>query len=214
MTKLILPPLACLLLLICACSSSKTAAGKDNTNAELDQLQAMMAGTFSSAAQSLEDTAYFSINLVMYPIWEGQSDTRWLYVEQAVTAYIDQPYRQRVYRLAKVGENLYESKVYELPQPERFVHGWLDPALFAKISADSLITRQGCAVYLEKDGEGCYSGSTKEKDCLSSLRGATYATSKVNICEDAVLSWDQGWSDTDEQVWGAVKGGYVFQRID
>lgn len=27
-----------------------------------------------------------------------------------------------------------------------------------------------------------------------------------------MLSWDRGWNDAGEQVWGAEKGGYHFER--
>jgi len=30
--------------------------------------------------------------------------------------------------------------------------------------------------------------------------------------DDAIHSWDQGWDADDEQVWGATKAGYVFDR--
>ena len=110
-------------------------------------------------------------------------------------------------------DGLFESKVYELPSPEKFVHSWEKPELFQHITPDSLIARKGCAVYLKKEGN-CYSGSTKDKDCLSSLRGATYARSTVTVCENQIVSWDQGWNAEDEQVWGAVKEGYVFQKSE
>ena len=211
MMRFTLPLFAGLLLLFSACSTSRSAAKQAN-NDGLDRLYKMMSGTFSSEQQSIQDSSYFNINLVMHPIWEGQTDYKWLYVEQAVTEYIDRPYRQRVYRLSKAGDNLYESKVYELPQPERFVHGWNTPGVFSSISPDSLLVRQGCAVYVHETSDNCFSGSTKDQDCLSNLRGATYATSEVTICSASVLSWDQGWNESEEQVWGAVKGGYVFQR--
>jgi CpeT protein len=57
-----------------------------------------------------------------------------------------------------------------------------------------------------------YEGSTLGKECLSSLRGATYATSKVKIDEKMILSWDQGWDNADKQIWGATKGGYIFDK--
>ena len=57
-----------------------------------------------------------------------------------------------------------------------------------------------------------FSGSTPGKQCLSSLRGATYATSKVTVGKKGIISWDQGWDAMDKQVWGAKKGGYDFVK--
>ena len=53
-----------------------------------------------------------------------------------------------------------------------------------------------------------------ENQTTSSEMGAPPATSKVSICQGAVESWDQGWNEADEQVWGAVKAGYVFLAKD
>lgn len=192
------------------------ARGQSSSNAwdnqkDLSQLFELMIGEFSSADQAKEDSSFYNINLVMYPIWENDTEAKWLYVEQAVTEFIDKPYRQRVYRVSMADENTIESRVYTLNNPEKYIHAWDNPELFGKINPDSLTLRNGCAVFLEKDGN-CFSGSTNEKDCESTLRGATYATSKVRVCDGEVISWDQGWDANDEQVWGAEKEGYIFKR--
>lgn len=195
-----------------SCKSSKKVVVKDGALLELEVVQDMMAGTFSSEAQSIQDTTYFNINLVMHPIWSDEQDSRWLYVEQAVSSNLKTPYRQRVYQLSLLENGVIASKVYELPEPNRFVHAWENEKIFDEISPSSLIVRQGCAVYLSQDGNGCYTGQTKDQECLSSLRGATYATSIVSVCADRIDSWDQGWNAEGEQVWGAMKAGYIFNR--
>ncbi len=212
MMKSILPVILFCCCLFSACNTTKNTTGQHQAASDMDRLYELMSGTFSSEEQSVQDTSFFNINLVMFPIWEEASGSKWLYVEQAVTEYIKRPYRQRVYQLSDVGGGMYESKVYELPQPERFIHAWETPDLFSAITADSLMAREGCAVYLKKNEEGCFSGSTKDAECLSTLRGASYATSIVTVCDDGVVSWDQGWNADGEQVWGAVKEGYVFKR--
>ena len=55
--------------------------------------------------------------------------------------------------------------------------------------------------------------STKDRDCISNLRGASYATSEVTIKNDRIFSWDRGLDTNDDQVWGAEKGGYIFLKI-
>ena len=200
------------LLAICTCSTTESTILESQSTNGLDRLYNLMVGEFSSEAQSLQDSTYFNINLVMVPIWEDDPNSKWLYVEQAATENIDRPYRQRVYNVSKIGMNIYESKVYEIPNPEQFIHGWKDPKVFETINSESLIARQGCSVYLKEISGNCFQGATKIKECLSSLRGAAYATSIVTICENEIVSWDQGWNSEDEQVWGATRGGYVFKR--
>ena len=200
-----------LILVTTSCADRKLSSNKASEQKEISELFDLMTGEFSSEEQAKEDSLFFDINLVMFPIWEEDKKAKWLYVEQAVTKYIDKPYRQRVYKISLTQDKLFESRVFELKDPAKFIHGWQNPAIFDQINSDSLVLREGCAVFLEKKDD-CYLGSTNEKDCKSTLRGATYATSKVNICKDQIISWDQGWNNDDQQVWGAETKGYIFKR--
>lgn len=180
----------------------------------LHQLADAMTGTFTSAAHAAKDSNYYDITLHMYPIWPGHPGTVWLYVEQALTALPGKPYRQRVYRLQQEADGKFSSTVYTLPREEFYIGKWNDPFYFNGITSENLQQRIGCTVYLEKMEDGSYIGSTHDKGCESILQGAAYATSDVEIQKDIIISWDRGWNEADEQVWGAEEGGYVFVRTD
>lgn len=177
---------------------------------DLLELRNRMSGAFNSEAQSKSDSSYFHIQLHMAPIWNDRTDGYWLYVEQAVATDMAKPYRQRIYHLYQENDTTLVSKVFEIPAPTRFAGAYQQAELLGSITVDSLIDRQGCAIYLHKNQQGDFAGSTPGKACLSSLRGAAYATSEVVIEKDKLLSWDRGWDATDKQKWGAVKGGYQF----
>lgn len=201
--------------LLAGCASDEVAP-TTSAASEIDRLQAAMIGHFTSAGQAAEDEAYFDVTLHMVPIWPEHSTdaVRWLYVEQAITAAADRPYRQRVYRLSDEGLALV-SAVYELPgDAQQYAGAWRDVGLLASVGPDDLIEREGCAITLIEGVDGSYVGSTNEDDCGSTLRGATYATSRVTIRDGVVESWDQGFDAAGEQVWGAEKGPYVFRRVD
>lgn len=183
------------------------------SKADLDDLHKRMTGSFSSEAQAARDSAFFDIRLHMADIWKDRTDGFWLYVEQAAASSLAKPYRQRIYHVYQENDTTLASKVYEFNSPLRFAGAWNNPALFNSLTVDSLIDRKGCAIYLHKNKEGNYAGSTPGKECLSSLRGATYATSEVVIYADKLISWDRGWDKADKQVWGAVKGGYEFVKL-
>lgn len=193
--------IACLLLTNC----------KDATKEELTALQTLMTGSFDSSEQAKADESYFDISLHMYPIWTSK-DGYWLYVEQALSSKQSKPYRQRIYQLEKLEDGSFSSKVYTLENPEAAVGKWKTPEYFDQFDSAMLKEREGCAVILKKDGDS-YSGSTNEKDCKSSMRGASYATSEVTIKADVIESWDRGFNEKDEHVWGAEKAGYVFKRL-
>jgi len=180
--------------------------------AGLRQLAAWMTGEFSSAEQARADDSYFAIRLVMVRVWPERVDGIWLYVEQAVAGTPDQPYRQRIYRLTHVGGDIYESQVYEVPQPEKWVGAWQKPELLAGLAPGQLELRDGCALILRRQGDA-FVGSTLADLCQSSHRGAAFATSLATIRAEGMVSWDRGFDRQGVQVWGAEKGGYEFRKI-
>lgn len=169
-----------------------------------------MTGSFSSAAQAEDDSNYFDIRLEMVPVWTDRDDAHWLYVEQAVAGMADKPYRQRVYRVRHLEGNQYESAVFTLPEPEKYVGVWQKEDPFDDLTPADLIPREGCTVYLTYMGDERFEGGTRGEGCLSTLRGAAYATSEVVIIPGRVESWDRGFDAEGNQIWGAENGPYIF----
>lgn len=184
------------------------------TKEDLEELKNRLEGTFDSHEQSQMDKSYFDIVLHMkeFDLKGKRPDGYWLYVEQAMAEKQDEPYRQRVYRVYREKDALV-SKVYELNEPLRFTGAWNDVSKLKKLTKDSLIEREGCAIYLNIDNEGNFYGSTPGKECTSSLKGAKYATSEVKIYPNLLISWDRGFDANDQQVWGAEKDGYKLRKF-
>lgn len=179
---------------------------------DIDILAEWMIGSFSSEEQSLNDSDYFDISLEMRRIWENINNGYWLYVEQAVAETKDRPYRQRIYHLVEEG-GMIKSIIYSIPDEKNYIGGWENISLFNSLNPDNLEIRDGCEVIIHRKDQKTFIGSTVDDNCESSLRGAKYATTKVVITEDSMISWDQGFNEKGEQVWGAVKGGYIFKKI-
>lgn len=180
------------------------------TQKDLKLLVKWMTGDFSSLAQSQRDSDYFDIRLHIRPIWKSDKGNYWLYVEQATAAAENKPYRQRIYKVELDGDKGFKSIVYTLPNPEKWAGAYKNPALFNTLKPAELSLRDGCTVYLERRADGTFAGSTRGEGCESTLRGAKYASSTVTITKKMLASWDQGFNDRGEQVWGALKGGYEF----
>jgi hypothetical protein len=174
----------------------------------LDKATQWLTGSFSSEAQSKIDTTYFNIHLQITPIWESSKDGKWLYVEQAVAKMLQKPYRQRIYHVTQRQDGKIESKIYTLNDPLRFAQ---KPNLVNQLPIDSIKLKEGCSVILDwVESANAFIGSTVGKGCPSDRSGASYATSEVNLMADKMISWDRGYNEKDEQVWGAEKGGYIF----
>ncbi len=190
-----------------------TSANAQQLTRENIRLCDWMTGSFSSEQQASRDTAYYDIDLHMYRIWPHRTDGYWLYVEQAVAANPEKPYRQRVYRVADLKDGTCESVVYELDDPLQYAGEWKKEKPLEGLDPDALVEREGCAIILRWNPNGYYEGRTGEGTCESRLRGATYATSQVKVYPQLLDSWDRGFDDERRQVWGAESGPYHFIQM-
>lgn len=202
--------------LACCAAVLVVGIGATGCQSSLSVLRDSMTGSFSSAAQhQAEPDTFFDIRLEVVEIWLDRDDGPWLYVEQAAASRLESPYRQRIYHLQSHPDGTLSSTVYELPgDPLRFAGAWREPQRFAALSPSDLEERIGCVITLRRQLDGRFVGSTSGKECRSTLRGATYATSEVEITENLLLSWDRGFDADDAQVWGATEGGYRFARVE
>lgn len=179
---------------------------------DIDQLEKSLVGSFSSADQSRQDSSFFDIRLEVVSIWEDRNDGPWLYVEQAAAESIDRPYRQRVYHLSDQ-DSILVSKIYSIQNPLRFAGDWRKDKALSGLVPDSLTLREGCNVFLRRTGKEDFVGETKRGTCSSSIRGASYATSEVEMDAYTLRSLDRGFDESGRQVWGSTNGAYLFERV-
>ena len=177
----------------------------------LEALAATMAGSYSSAAQAVEDTSYFNIELEMVRIWPKRKDGAWFYVEQAAATSKEKPYRQRVYHLQELNDSTFTSDILTIKGGEVLFGAYKDPLLLEQLRMDSVEVLDGCTITLHRQGDN-YIGSTDGRKCSNAWGKATYATSEVTVLPGLMVSWDRGYNDEGEQVWGAEKGGYRFVK--
>jgi hypothetical protein len=182
------------------------------SQSDIEVLVDYMCGSFDSKEQSEKDSSYFNIELEMIHIWKDRTDGPWIYIEQAVAESKDKPYRQRVYQIKQRSDGKIESIVYSIPDPLRFAGDYQKEFPLLRITPDSLLLKAGCEVVLYRADDGYFEGGTIDKNCSSDLRGASYATSEVMIDKDKMITWDRGFDENGNQVWGATKGGYIFKK--
>ena len=180
----------------------------------VDEVAALLAGTFDSKDQADADPERFRavrIVAVLVPKSRLASGAPVLYVEQALLASPNKPYRQRFYRIEETADGNVVSRVFEPKDPIGVSGKWREPADLGLYGPGDVVERIGCAVRLRRTPEG-WEGATEGKSCPSALSGARYATSKVRLTPGRMESWDRGFDVDDVQVWGAREGPYVFVR--
>ncbi len=211
--KRILPILLIFVLVFNCKNTEKTTLTEENKEAEgLDELFTLMQGSFNSEVQSQVDSSYYNISLHMYPIWEDKGN--FLYVEQALNSIQNKPYRQRIYEVVQLNDSTFSSAVYTLDVDSIWTGKWKTPKAFDSISIKDIALKEGCEVILKRISANHYIGKTGDTTCVSTMRGASFARSEVEILEDKILSWDRGFDAEGNYVWGAEKGPYIFNKLD
>jgi len=180
----------------------------------LELLAEYLEGRFSSNEQEKMDSSYYGITLNMKRIWKNKSSEEelWFYVEQAMSEKIEKPYRQRVYNIIRISDNVFESKVFELNDHDNYINEWKKETPLEDLVPEDLLIKEGCSVFLNLLGDDSFSGKTEGENCPSDIRGAKFMTSEVTISSDSFISWDRGFDKDGKQVWGAVKGPYIFKK--
>ena len=192
---------------LCVCTARAFA---DPTG--LDRLAACLTGTFSTSDQARGDNNFHDVTLHVIPIWSDHPGGPWLYNEQALTEVPDHPYRQRIFRLVARADGAFEIHLFDLPDAIAVTGAWKDPALLAKVTPASLVPSDGCVLILRVQPDGSFKGGTEGKACLSTLRGATYATTEITVTGSQTVTWERGYNASDTQVWGSTRGGFVFKK--
>jgi hypothetical protein len=206
-----------MIVLTLACGGERggeTAGPSKSPDHDLSRLVDWLTGSFSSAAQAGQDPDYFDIRIHAVRVWPERDDGQWIYLEQAAADALDQPYRQRVYHVTRLADDLFQSRVYALEEPLNYAGQWREEEPLAQLRPEDLQLRDGCAVLLRKVGDETFTGSTLGRLCSSTLRGASFATSEVAVRSDRLTSWDRGFDADGVQVWGAQKGPYQFDRVE
>lgn len=175
---------------------------------------------FSTEQAARDPMTYFNLRMLTCPATVLTDGSRVLYFEQAFWRTPEKPYRQRFYKVkpcpnemkcdVEVGSfavrdieeyrNFCDRPKNQRPQPEEVVGDM----------AEHLTT-----VYLSrcKRGQRClYEGSTPLGGFPNSWNGATHCTSELSILRNGeVHSWDRGYDDEGNQVWGVREGPYEFK---
>ena len=190
------------LLLSVLLAAAVPAAPARAGSGDVDEVAALLAGTFDSKAQSDADPkGYRAVRIVAVPVPKSRiaAGAPVLYVEQALVETPNRPYRQRFYRIEETADGNVVSRVFEPREPLAVSGKWRDPSDLALFGPGDVVERIGCAVRLKRVAEG-WEGGTEGKSCPSALSGARYATSKVKLVPGRMESWDRGFDVDDLQV--------------
>ena len=199
-------------ILLCSWTPNLSAQVDHLDKKDLKTVVSFLVGTYGTDTQVAGDSSTYRVMLHVLPLWPKSKTGYWLYWEQASSDDPEKPYRQRVYNLYLEGDTVIVSQMYEIDNASRYAGAWKDPSKLDDLTSASIVHREGCGLSLHKASDGSFHGSTPIRDCPSGLRGAAYATSEWTLKKDEVTTWERGFDLHGVQVWGPVRGPYVFMK--
>lgn len=211
-SRTVMSPAALLLAFVAFARAAPPAAAEPPVPVE--EVAALLTGTFDSAEQAAADPERVRAERLVAVRVPGSrlgAGAPVLYVEQALLATPDRPFRQRFYRVEETADGGVVLRVLEPRVPVAVSGKWRDPSDLALFGAGDVVERLGCAVRLKRD-DGGWKGSTEGKGCPSALSGARYATSESALRDGRLESWDRGYDLEGRQVWGPKAGPVAFVR--
>jgi len=179
-----------------------------------------LAGEFENADQAQAEPAwYVRLRLWLRPVPLFASDSITLFAEQANALKLDQPYRQRLWRLRDVGQQL-QVEFYQLREPEVWQGGGRDRDRLASLTPDAATPLTDCTLPIACSGNSPATWQFRtlappDYRCHFSARGRQYAVFLGFTVEASqLLTHDKGLDlATGRATWGALLGPYRFARL-
>ncbi|MEW7292354.1 chromophore lyase CpcT/CpeT [Aquimarina sp. 2304DJ70-9] len=184
---------------------------KDVTDPELHDLVSLLAGEFSNEEQAKNDAGFAHLNLTNIEIWKDKPGY-WLYSEVSDAKEKNYIYSQRILNYERLDSFIFKNTSYSIRNAKDYKIGQKDKHVFNQLTLDSLEIREGCQVYFEKNTSTIYSGKTKKKSCSSTTGHIEYISSNFVVSSDKISIWNKGYNKKGKQIWGKIKGPYIYKR--
>ncbi|KAK9995253.1 hypothetical protein SO802_019939 [Lithocarpus litseifolius] len=184
--------------------------------------QSLTGQKFSRDQASRDPDNYFNIRLMTCPAAEMVDGSNVLYFEQAFWRTPQKPFRQRFYMVKPCPKELrcdVEVSSYAIRDVEEYRNFCDRPKDQRPLPEEVIgdIAEHLTTIYLKRceRGKRClYEGSTPPGGFPNSWNGATYCTSELAIVKNnEIHTWDRGYDDDGNQVWGAKEGPYEFKPV-
>ncbi|KAK0590133.1 hypothetical protein LWI29_023070 [Acer saccharum] len=175
---------------------------------------------FTREQASRDPDNFFNIRMLTCPAAEMVDGSKVLYFEQAFWRTPQKPFRQRIYMVKPCPKELkcdVEVSSYAIREVEEYKN-FCDRPKDQRPLPDEVIGDIGehlTTIHLKRceRGKRClYEGSTPPGGFPNSWTGATYCTSELAVLKNnEIHTWDRGYDDDGNQVWGVKEGPYEFK---
>ena len=179
---------------------------------DLSDISDWFKGNFSTSEQVAKDSTIADLHLKVSQFSLEEKPGVWAYLERSNSADLDHPYRQEVYHFTLSSLGLITLDIYKIKNQLKYVGACENESLLKLLTFDKLEPKSNCSIVLNKSDK-IYIGTSAGKNCPSTLRNATYATTDMEITKVDFFIWERGYNSQGVQVWGSQTSGYIFKKL-
>ncbi|KAL8042864.1 hypothetical protein ABFX02_09G079900 [Erythranthe guttata] len=175
---------------------------------------------FSKEQASRDPDNYFNLRWLSCPAAEMADGSRVLYFEQAFWRTPHKPFRQRFFMVKPCSKEMkcdVELSTHAIRDSEEYKN-FCDRSKDQRPQPEEVIgdiAEHLTTIYLKRcdRGKRClYEGSTPADGFSNAWNGASYCTSDLTVLKNSEIhTWDRGYDDNGNQVWGVKDGPYEFK---
>ncbi|KAL7139801.1 hypothetical protein ABFS83_09G077500 [Erythranthe nasuta] len=175
---------------------------------------------FSKEQASRDPDNYFNLRWLSCPAAEMVDGSRVLYFEQAFWRTPHKPFRQRFFMVKPCSKEMkcdVELSTHAIRDSEEYKN-FCDRSKDQRPQPEEVIgdiAEHLTTIYLKRcdRGKRClYEGSTPADGFSNAWNGASYCTSDLTVLKNSEIhTWDRGYDDNGNQVWGVKDGPYEFK---
>jgi len=185
---------------------------------DVSLLAQWMSGDFSNLDQALANPPFFAhikvaIRSFYHPSFPDVG--HWLYLEQAYSYALHQPYRTAVFQLYWQQDHIVLDN-YKLIDAPSFIGAARNPEKLVNLTYSGVEKLPGCSIRVDRNDRGNFVGKIEPgKKCIVIRDGKeSYLQNEFEISSTRYTSLDRGLDPvTDQRVWGSIAGPFEFVKV-
>ncbi|MCS6815111.1 MAG: chromophore lyase CpcT/CpeT [Cyanobacteria bacterium] len=181
----------------------------------LKTLAHYLAGKFDNREQAIaEPTWYVSLTLWQRPTPLFADDSITLFIEQANSMTLDQPYRQRILRLQATSDGELQGQYYALKDFTAWKGAASDRQRLQQLTSEHLDLLPGCLLTITCQHNQFDANLSPGSQCSFTYQGkTTYVSLGFQASGNRLLVYDKGIDPvTGQGLWGALMGPFQFSK--
>ncbi|ERT05719.1 hypothetical protein M595_4327 [Lyngbya aestuarii BL J] len=192
----------------------------NSTPRQVLEVVSYLTGVMETSAQAQAVTGAPSVRMTTCVVKVADADeitqrspAIFLYQEQAMTSNPQKPYRQRFLQISPSADGQkVESATFVPPNLRALVNFCSQPESERLVTIED-IGDYRCSVFLQPAGSQ-YIGQTQPEGCPANYKGAVTITNRITLDAQSMETFDRGYDQKGNQIWGAEDQSYQYQRID